>query len=125
MTREDLTIALALALGAALLAGWGLGALWRRARQGGAAEAESHDAMAERLHEAEEARDAAEAHMHAEIARERSERAEAEAALHHALAEREAELASAKDEIVTLQRDIERWAQAYEALRGGDAPHGG
>ncbi|MGG7568559.1 hypothetical protein ACQ5SO_20590 [Rhodovulum sp. DZ06] len=119
MTREDLTIALALALGAAVLFGVLLHLLWQRLRHGGAAELEKHEHMAERLHEAEEAQEAAEIHMRAEIARVEAERAEAEAALHRALAEREAELAAAMDTVGSLRRDLEGWQEAYEAIARG------
>lgn len=114
MTRQELTIALACALAAALLAGWLLHLLWQRVRHGGAAELESHESMAAQLHDAEEARDAAEAHMRAEIARVEAEKAEAEAAMHRAMAEREAELAAAMDTIGALRRDMEAWQLAYE-----------
>ena len=116
MTREELTIALDAALAAAVLAGWLLHILWIRARHGGAAALESHEAMAARLHDAEEVRDAAETRMLAEIARAEAEKAEAEAAMHRSLAEREAELAAAMDTVGALRRDVEAWREAYERV---------
>ena len=119
MTREDLTIALALALLAAAIFGVLLHLIWQRLRHGGAAGLEKHERMAERLHEAEEAQEAAETHMRAEISRIEAERAEAEAALHRTLAEREAELAAAMETVGALRRDVEAWQEAYEAIARG------
>lgn len=114
MTREDLTYALAAALAIAVLAGWGLHALWTRMRHGGAAALASHDEMAARLHECEEAADAARAALAHGIAREQAERAEAEDALRRELTQREAELAAAMDSVGELRRDLADWRSAYE-----------
>lgn len=123
MTREELTVALALAMFLALAAGWGLGALWRRVHQVGAAQDEDHAAMAERLHEAEEARDRDAVHHAAEIARLDGERAHAEADLHRRLAASEADLSLAREQIGALQRDVAGWQRAYEGLTGRDGSH--
>lgn len=116
MTREELTYALAAALAVAVLAGWALHALWTRMHHGGAAALASHDEMATRLHDCEEAADAARAALAHGIARLEDERAETEDALRRELTQREAELAAAMDSIGELRRDLADWRTAYEEV---------
>ncbi|MFT6775126.1 MAG: hypothetical protein ACJA1L_002844 [Paracoccaceae bacterium] len=113
MTRDELTLALAAALALAVLAGWALHAMWTRMRHGGAAEVASHDEMALRLHDAEEALDAARARLAADSAAMTAERAEVETALRRTLTEREAELAALMDTVGDLRRNLADWQRAY------------
>ncbi|MFT4794613.1 MAG: hypothetical protein ACJAVR_002190 [Paracoccaceae bacterium] len=115
MTREDLTLALAAALAIATIAGWALHALWTRMRHGGAAGLASHDEMAVRLHDAEEAADVARTNLSQGLAHIQAERAETEEALRRELTQREAELIAAMDSIGELRRDLADWRNAYDA----------
>jgi chromosome segregation ATPase len=116
MTREDLTLALGAVLTLAVLAGWALHAMWTRLRHGGAAGPAGHEEMALRLHEAEEAQDAARAALAARTAAQAAAHAETEGALRRALAEREAELTATMDSVRELRANLADWQRAYEDL---------
>lgn len=106
MTRIDLFLAILAVLVVAMLSGWALHLLWARLTHRGAADAERLHEMAERLHEVELERDAAERRLQ-----------EAEETLRAALAEREAELGAAMESVGDLRRQLSEWQSAYEALQ--------
>lgn len=109
--RAELEIAIAVTLAAAMLLGWLLHALWRRLSPAPQSHAGRMAVMARRLHEAEEAREAAiaarlelEAALDACTAEHRRTLDEVEARLTAAAARREAELTRALREM-TADRD--------------------
>lgn len=120
--RAELEIAIGVTLAAAILLGWLLNALWRRLSPVPTSHAGRIAVMARRLHEAEEARDAAiearleaEAALDARTAEQQRALAEQEARLTAAAARHEAELERALRE-VTADRDA-----SMEGLRNARA----
>lgn len=108
MTRIPLALSIFAVLVVTFAAGWALHWLWVRLHSRRDAPDPRHE-MAERLHDAEVAREAAELRL-----------TEVEAASHRDAAEREAELAAAMDTIGVLRRQIAEWQAAYDALQGKD-----